>query len=305
MTDTTPRSIAARATLQGLLAVALWAALAALTALASPVPPFQLAALTFTIGTLVGLAWARATSQPLSLLLRVPLASWALGLYGLLCFHVCYFFALQAAPALEASLVIYLWPLLIVVFSALLPTWAGGRPLRWWHGCGALLGFAGTAMILLGRGKLGSDGGTWLGYALALAAALIWSSYSVLSRLLAAVPSVAVIGACATTAVGSALLHLATETWVSPAGTTAWLAIIGLGLGPVGLAFYLWDEGMKRGDIRVLGVTSYATPLLSTVVMAILGLGEATPSLWAAAALITAGALLASGDTLRGSRAKP
>lgn len=286
------------ATLLGLGAVALWAVLAALTTLAGAIPPFQLAAITFAIGTLVGLIWALATRQSLSTLRSVPIGQWALGVYGLLAFHVCYFLALQKAPALEASLVIYLWPLLIVLFSGLLPKALGGRGLAWWHIGGAVLGFAGSALILIEAGTAGSASGSLLGYALALAAAFIWSSYSVASRLFAAVPSVAVIGSCGATAIGAAALHALTEAWVWPAGPTAWLAILGLGLGPVGLAFYLWDEGMKHGEMRLLGVASYATPLISTFVLAGFGLGTATPRLWLAALLITGGALLTSSDLL-------
>lgn len=287
----------------GLLAILLWASLAALTALVGAIPPFQLAAMTFAIGTLVGFGWSRLKGESLAVLAQVPWASWCLGVYGLLAFHVCYFYALQAAPPLEASLIIYLWPLLIVLFAALLPAPAGGRSLRWWHVAGALLGLAGTIIILFGGSRRIELGGTATGYLAAIAAALIWSSYSVLSRLFAAVSSVAVIGSCAATATGALLLHMTLETTVLPATTGAWLAIIALGVGPVGVAFYLWDEGMKRGDIRLLGVASYSTPLLSTLLLAALGLGEAKPAIWIAAILITAGALLASRDVLRRQRA--
>lgn len=286
----------ARATLVGLGAIGLWAALASLTVYAGPIPPFQLLAMTFAVGTLVGLLYARLTGQSLSVLASVPTASWALGVYGLLAYHACYFFALQRAPALEASLVNYLWPLLIVVLSGLLPERLGGKGLAWWHVVGALLGFAGTGVILLSAKGRPEFSGSVLGYTFAFAAAIIWSSYSVASRLFAAVPSVAVIGSCAATAFGSLLLHLLLETATWPTTTTAWLAVLGLGLGPVGLAFYLWDEGMKHGDVRLLGAVSYATPVVSTFVMAVLGLGEATTSIWIAALLITAGALLASRD---------
>ena len=290
--------MARRATGLGLLAVLLWAGLAALTAAVGAVPPFQLAAMTFAIGTLVGLGWSRLRGESLGALARVPLASWCLGVYGLLAFHVCYFYALQAAPPLEASLIIYLWPLLIVLFAGLLPARAGGRGLRWWHVAGALLGLTGTALILLAGTHRIELGGAPSGYVAAIAAALIWSSYSVLSRLFAGVPSTAVIGSCAATAIGAALLHLGLEITTLPTTIGAWLAITALGIGPVGLAFYLWDEGMKHGDIRLLGVASYSTPLLSTLLLAALGLGEATPIIWIAALFISAGALLASGDSL-------
>ncbi len=290
------QSSGSRATLLGLAAVLQWALLAALTTYAGDLPPFQLTAMTFAVGTTVGLAYARARGLALGALRNVPTGAWALGVYGLLAFHVCYFAALRFAPALEASLIVYLWPLLIVVFSAFLPARAGGSPLRWWHGAGAALGFAGAVLILLGKGEGVGFGGSGFGYLAAAAAALIWSSYSVASRLYARVPSTAVIGSCAATAAGSALLHLLFESWAWPATAAQWLAILGLGIGPMGLAFYTWDEGMKHGDIRLLGVASYATPLLSTLILAAVGIGTPGLSLWLAALLITGGALLASKD---------
>jgi drug/metabolite transporter (DMT)-like permease len=283
-----------RATGLGLVAVLLWAALAALTALAGPIPPFQLAAMTFATGTLVGVAWARLKGQPLAVLAEVPLASWCLGVYGLLGFHACYFFALQAAPPLEASLIVFLWPLLLVLMSGALPKTLGGAGLRWWHVAGALLELSGTVLMLMSKGGSIQLSGSALGYVAAVAAALIWSSYSVASRFFAGVPSTAVMGSCALTMLGALVFHLSLETTVWPDTLASWLAILALGLGPVGMAFYLWDEGMKHGDIRLLGVAAYATPLLSTVILAVLGLGTATPAVWLAALLITAGALLAS-----------
>jgi drug/metabolite transporter (DMT)-like permease len=281
-------------TLQGFGAVLLWGALAALTRYAGPVPPFQLAAITFAIGAMVGVAYVALTGQSLSQLRSVPWQAWALGVYGLLAFHACYFFALQRAPALEASLIIYLWPLLIVLFSGFLPVRFGGKRLTLWHVAGALLGLAGTVLVLLGRAGQPSVAGQTIGYLMAVAAALIWASYSVASRLFQGVPSLAVIGSCALSAVGAALLHLALETTVWPANPTAWAAVVALGLGPVGLAFYLWDAGMKHGNVQVLGTLAYATPLLSTLLMTSLSLSAASSTIWLAAVLITAGAALAS-----------
>jgi drug/metabolite transporter (DMT)-like permease len=296
---TTSPAAATRATLLGLGAVVLWGLLAALSTLCGPIPPFQLNAMTFAIGTLVGLAYARVTSTPLLSPRTIPLGAWALGVYGLLAFHAAYFFAIQAAPVIEVSLIVYLWPLLIVLFSALLPARLGGEALRWWQVAGAFLGLVGVVLILLGNAARPEFSGSRVGYAAALAAALIWSSYSVGSRLFQAVPSTAVTGFCAVTALGSALLHLLFEQFTWPATATAWFAIVASGLGPVGLAFYIWDEGMKRGDMRLLGAASYATPLISTIVLAGLGLGHPSPQIWLAALLITAGALIASADKLK------
>jgi drug/metabolite transporter (DMT)-like permease len=286
------------ATLQGLAAVLLWSSLASLTAIAAPMPPFELAAMTFSVGTLVGLLYARATRQSLIELRVPPAGALALGVFGLFGYHVCYFYALQHAPPLEANLINYLWPLLIVLFSGLLPVPAGGRPLRWWHVAGALLGLAGTVLVLMGSSESLGYSGAGSGYAAALAAALVWSSYSVASRLFHSVPSTTVIASCAATAAGALLFHLLSETTQWPKSPAAWGAVLAMGLGPVGLAFYLWDRGMKHGDLRLLGVAAYATPLLSTGLLALLGLGTAGPVLWLAALLVTAGALLAARDTL-------
>ena len=109
-----------------------------------------------------------------------------------------------------------------------------------------------------------------------------------------AVPTSAVVVTCLATAVLSALAHLGLEETVWPASTTGWLAILALGLGPVGLAFYTWDVGVKAGDIQLLGTASYAAPLLSTLALVLAGLANASLTLALAAALITGGAALAA-----------
>jgi drug/metabolite transporter (DMT)-like permease len=293
------------ATLAGLAAILLWATLASLTVALPSMPPFQLAAMSFAIATGVGLVYSAWSGTALADLRAVPVASWLLGVYGLLGYHVCYFYAFRVAPPLEVNLVNYLWPLLIVVFSGFLPARLGGSRLAWWHVVGAGLGFAGTVLVLAGGGTEGAAlSGAASGYAAALAAAFIWSSYSVASRLFAAVPTTAVTGTCALTALGALIGHLLLEATVWPATSLQWALVFAQGLGPVGLAFYLWDAGMKHGNIRLIGVLSYATPLLSTLLLAALGLGRATPMLWLAAVLVTVGALVASKETWLGKRSR-
>src|SRR6185295_16170479 len=83
------------------------------------------------------------------------------------------------------------------------------------------------------------------GYAAALAAALTWSTYSVLSRRVREVPTDAVGAFCGATALLAFIAHLVFEQTYVPQGSE-WLALLVLGLGPVGAAFYLWDYGVKR-----------------------------------------------------------
>jgi drug/metabolite transporter (DMT)-like permease len=287
MTD--PR--ASRATFIGFLAILLWSALALLTAASGEAPPFELAALTFAIGGGFGLLYAAARGRLGALLQPWPV--WAVGIGGLFGYHALYFAALRRAPPAEASLIAYLWPLLIVLFSALLP----GERLSLRHILGAALGLAGAVVLFAGKagGGLFAAGGTALtGYGLALCCAFVWSGYSLLSRRLKQAPTEAVAGFCLATAALAAVCHFAFETSVAPANAGQWLAIVGLGLGPVGLAFYVWDYGVKNGDIRLLGVAAYAAPALSTLTLVLAGYAPATPSLGAACALIVAGAAVAS-----------
>jgi drug/metabolite transporter (DMT)-like permease len=282
------------ATVAGFGAVLLWAMLALLTSLSGSVPPFQLAAMSFAVGAGVGLAMM--VRRPGAIRgFRQPWPVWALGVGGLFGYHFLYFSALRAAPPVEAGLIAYLWPLLIVLFSALLP----GERLRWFHVAGATLGFAGAALIVTGGRGVALNPDHAAGYGFALAAALVWSSYSVLSRRFAFVPTDVVTGFCLAAAFLSALCHLWLEDWVTPASAVEWLAILGLGLGPLGLAFFLWDRGVKLGDIQVLGAASYAAPLLSTLILIAAGVSAATWTIAAACVLITAGALIASKDMLR------
>ncbi len=280
------------ATLIGFGAVLLWALLALLTVESAPVPPLLLNALTFAIGGGLGLVWV-AASGGLSRLAKVPLRVYAFGTAGLFGYHFLYFTAFRlgegAGVAAQTGLIAYLWPLLIVLFSGLLP----GERLRGAHVLGALIAFGGAGILVLGGAGFRAEG-AGAAFALAGLCALTWAGYSVISRRLGAVPTASVAVFCIATAVLSALAHLALEETVWPETTRGWAAVIALGLGPVGLAFFIWDVGMKRGNIQLLGVASYAAPLLSTLALVLAGRAPATGALALAACLIAGGAALAS-----------
>ncbi|MCG6858972.1 MAG: EamA family transporter [Salaquimonas sp.] len=277
-------------TLAGFLAICMWALLALFTAASGHVPPFQLLAMTFLIGGLLGVAsWP--FREGVKQRLKLPARVWAVGIAGLFGYHFFYYTALRNAPVAEASLIAYLWPMLIVVGSALLP----GEKLRWFHLAGVACGFTGVVLLVTGKAESLGFSGSWLGYGSALACALIWSSYSILSRSLKSASSDAVAIYCLVTAALSLICHLIFETTVWPANGMQWLAVAGLGLMPVGLAFYIWDYGVKHGNIQLLGTAAYLAPLISTFILVAAGIAPATWQLAAAALLITLGALTASG----------
>jgi drug/metabolite transporter (DMT)-like permease len=277
------------ATLAGCAAILLWSTLALLAAGATRIPPLQLVVLTFGLASLLGLAYAavrrvnvlrEARRHPGALLLT----SAALGGY-----HVLYFVAVSHAPVVDASLVAYLWPLLIVAFAAV----SDGSRVTRLHFAGAALGLAGAWLVIASRGALAFSPRYLLGYAAALGCALIWSSYSVANRRHAGAPTELVALACVAVTVLAVPAHLWLETTVLPS-SREWPMILALGAGPVGAAFFLWDRGTKRGRLALLGALSYAAPVLSTAFL--VAAGDAVPT-WHIAAgcvLVAGGAALAA-----------
>lgn len=276
-----------RATLSGLLAILLWASLALLTTLTGSLPPFQVLATSFGVAAVLGLLRAARRGKAGLNELRQPLPALALSTTALFGYHALYFIALKRAPALEANLLNYMWPLLIVLFAGLLP----GVRVRGGQIVGTLLGLV-AAIVLVTKGSSLQIRGEFVpGYLAALAAAVVWAAYSVLNRRHAQVPSAAIAVACALVSLFGGIAHFLFETHVQP-DATQWLALVGMGIGPVGAAFLLWDHGTKRGDIALLGSLSYLAPLLSTLLLVVAGKAQPHVSQAVAIALLLAGAWL-------------
>lgn len=273
------------ANLLALGAIALWASLAALGVSLSHVPPFLLTGASLLIGSLIALPLSRGNWRQW----RVPLSTLAMGVYGLFGFHFLLFIALRHAPPVQANLVNYLWPLGIVVMA---PLFLPGLRLTRIHVIAAFLGFGGAALAILGR----ADGtqATWAwGYLPALGSAFIWASYSLLTRRVQAFPTAA-IGSFAAV---SGLLSLACHLWLEPAVTLSghdWVLMSVLGLGPLGGAFFLWDAALKRGDARQIGVLSFLTPLLSTLLLLAMRGERPSVSVLLAALMIMGAAVMAT-----------
>ncbi len=281
-----------RATLIGMTAILMWSLLALLTIGSAPVPPLLLNAMCFGIGGTIGLIWT--ARRGFGVLRGVSWKVYAFGTVGLFGYHLLYFTAFRLGPNAATGLIAYLWPLFIVLFSGLLPD----EKLTKSHVIGATIALGGAAIIVLTANS--GPGGTSLpALGLAFLCALTWAAYSVLSRHLGQVATEAVTVFCLATAALSAMAHFWLEQTVWPSGAWGWASIVALGIGPVGLAFFTWDIGMKRGDIQLLGVAAYAAPLLSTVALVVAGIAQPSSTILIAAAMITAGAALAARASAR------
>ena len=272
------------ANLYALGAIALWTLLASLGVSLRHIPPFLLTGIALLIGSVLALPFALRDRRQW----KIPGATLALGVYGLFGYHFLLFIALRMAPAVEANLVNYLWPLFMVVLA---PLFLHGVQLRAVHVAAGLLGFGGAAMAILGAGGGSSAGGWSWGYLPALASAFIWASYSLLTK---RVPpfSTAAIGLFGLVSGGLSLLcHWALE----PAAVLSahdWLLLALTGLGPLGAAFFLWDKALKLGDARQIGILSYLTPLGSTALLMLVSGRALSWSIGLAATLIIGAALL-------------
>lgn len=264
----------------------LWASLASLARVLSAWPPFLLTGSALLLGALVGVPRLRDW--------RVPARTLLLGVCGLAGYHTALFLAFRLAPAVEANLLNYLWPTFLVILS---PVFLPGTRLRTGHVVGTALGLVGAALVVT-QGTLSLEAAHLPGYLLAALAALIWASYSLLTKRVPPFPDAAIGLFCAVSGAVALALHALLEPAYRPRlAEVPWLLL--LGLGPMGLAFFSWNYAMTRGDPRTIGALSYLTPLLSTLLLVALGGGTLTAATAVAGALIVGGAVV---GTVAGAR---
>ncbi len=273
-----------RANLPALLAIGLWGTLAPIGSLLSDLPPFFLTG----VGLLVGstLAWFLGLKPKHAL--TIPPQTLLVGIFGLFGYHAALFTALQLAPAVQANLVNYLWPLLIVVIA---PMFLRGTSLTLTHVVAAVIGFLGAALAITSGGQLTGEGG-W-GYLFAFLAAVIWACYSLMTKRLPHFPTACVgvfgfVSGCL-----SLIAHILFEQPVTPTAVE-WTLLVVMGLGPLGGAFYLWDFALKNGDPQRIGLLSFLTPLLSTTLLLQVTGRPLTLQLLLAGVLIIGAAILGS-----------
>lgn len=237
------------------IAIVLWSSLAAIAAGMTHVPPFLLIALPFILGGCLSIPLRRHWQFDIKIL--------AFGIAGIFGYHLFLFSALRLAPAVEANLINYTWPLLVVLFS---PLFLPKLKLTLQHILSALIGFSGVYLLVAGPSAIQFSQEAMLGYGLAFGASITWACYSLISTRLSGVHSATIGLFCLLSGIFSLVVSALFETW--PTLTTSDLGtMVLLGLGPMGLSFYAWDKALKLGDPRTIGVLSYSTPMLSTLLL--------------------------------------
>lgn len=290
-------SIASRRlpTLVGAIGISFWAAETTLITYTTRIPPLQTVALAFVFAALLSLpAWWLVKADPREAF-RQPPKVWLLTVGSLAGYHACIYYATQQAPPAAAALLQGTTPLMIVIGSALLP----GERLRWWHLAGVGLGLCGVLLLIERGSEMASPGGHAAFYlSLIGVAAGLWGLYAVLTRSSPDVPTSALGVFYATAALALGVVHLGLEDWVQPTGSE-WAALAGLGIVPMGLAIYLWDYGLKRGDIQALGSLSYMEPFIGAVLVALVTDAVLEWNLLWSGILVLGGAALGSASLWR------
>lgn len=268
--------------LAALGAIVLWSSLASLATLIPNVPIFLKTGVGLLIGSVIALPLARFQIKQLAVKPKILL----LGVYGLFGYHAALFVALSTSPSVQANLVNYLWPLLIVLLA---PLFSKKVKLNLRVVIGGLMGFIGASLAILSGSS--SDGLFYSGYLFAFMAAIVWSTYSLATNRIGSFPTPAVGLFALVSGILSIAMHFVFETQVS-LSSFDWMILVLLGLGPLGAAFYLWDYAIKRNNPQEIGLLSFLTPLLSTGFLLVIT-GQALSWLLAiAAALIVGGSLI-------------
>lgn len=285
-TPTHPRS--PTGTAAGVTAALIWSTTAPVIASANGVDPFLFAALNDGVAALLFvLAWVLRRKNPLPELRTIPLWFYALGFCGISVHGLTWIAAIQQAPALEATLIIYSWPLLLVIFTTI----SLRQRFRWYHLLACLLGMAGIATMLIGRGL---DLGTFTlmpGHFWALVSALTWVAYSAVAARYTWRSSsfLGVIFALSALVNGAVWLYRG-----APPAPIPSLLLVAIAGAFAGLAYALWDFGSKRGNAQLIAVVSFLTPVLAAVYLVLLGKAQASPHLVMALAMVVTGIGVAS-----------
>ncbi|GAB2994171.1 DMT family transporter [Psychrosphaera aestuarii] len=276
------------ATLAGFIAIFMWGMLAALSVFTNRIPPFQLLFICFSIAASLVYFKRLISREPLLKMPSMNVNQWAVGVVGLFGFHILYFLALRFAPPIQATLIIYLWPLMLGVMVA-------SKGNKRFAILGGVIGFAGTIVMIAGGLETAQTNSeqALVGYLCAAACAVIWANYSwFLSKSASDVEDISWVALVV--AIISLACHLIFESGVWDLTTTELVMVILIGIGPTGGAFYLWDIGMKKGNQSWIASFSFGTPVIASLALFLFGFSDLTLSIVIAASLIVLGAVVSN-----------
>ncbi len=281
-----------RATYLGLGALTMWTVEPLLISEVNSLPIFEVLSIIFFSSFM--LTAIRLTKQKRwHSVLKQPAFIWGAGLLGICLSDFAYIYGAKYAPIAHVDLIDYLWPCLVVAFTSMLPN----ERFSVQHIVGALLGLVGIYVLVHNEvSQNGFNTGYLFGYLLALFGAFLWGGYSAFSRYHKNVPTEMIGMYCGLGAVLCLLLHLKFETFVMPTASEGSLAVL-TGITGAGIAYQLWDHGVKFGNVYLLSSATYIARISAMALLVMFGKEPLTLSLVIACLLTSFGVFLSGLDT--------
>lgn len=281
-----------RATLMGLGALVMWTLEPLLISEVNGLPIFEVLAIIFFSSFFI--TALRITKKKLwGVILKQNAFIWVAGFMGICMSDFAYIYGSQHAPIAHVDLIDYIWPCLVVVFTSMLPK----EKFTAQHIIGAILGFLGIFVLVHHEVEMNGFNLTYfIGYFLALVGACLWGGYSAFTRYYRQVPTEMVGMYCGLGALICFLLHLQFESFVMPSVSQGSLAVL-TGVTGAGLAYQLWDYGVKFGDVYVLSSLTYVARISAMVLLVIFGKAALTLGLVIACVLASLGVFISGLDS--------
>lgn len=201
--------------------------------------------------------------------------------------------------AIEVGMVNYLWPGLTVLFAILF----NGQKARWWVVPGLSLSLLGVGWVLGGKEGLNVDdirqnvASSPLSYLLAFIGAFIWATYCTVTAKYAKGKNGITLFVLLTG------LSLWAHFFTSPQPAMVFsgpvvFKLIACALS-LGLAYAAWNIGILHGNVGLLAVGSYFTPVLSSALASFLLSAPLSWAFWQGACMVCAGSLICWSATRR------
>lgn len=198
--------------------------------------------------------------------------------------------AFKYAPALDADLINYLWPIHLLLLSTILPN----ERLRMNQLLGAILAFLGIMVLLITTTAHSLPGANYVyGCFAALLDGLLWASYMIITRYFKRNPYEMTAVYFGLGALFTLTLHFKYETYVAPTYTQS-AGLLTMGVFVIGSAYTLWTYGIKYGNYKLMSVIAYLTPILSVGFLALFRKATLSSSMMLACLLVTLGGTLTS-----------
>lgn len=281
------------ATLIGLSAILMWASMVGLMKqVSAAIGPELGVTLIYSLSALLLLAIFRVPNFK-----QISKKYLILGTVLFVAYELCFSFAIAysktAQQAIEVSIVNYLWPSLTVLAFVIFKELKFNFIII----LGLLISISGIIFIQTGNGDFSLKSivdnfhSNPLSYILAFAGAIIWAFYCVLTKKLGNGQNpISIFFVCV--ALTLWLKLLLSGQFAIPSIDLSTLITLAVASAAIGFGYAAWNIGIIHGNITMLVVASYFTPIISSILAMFVLQTQLSLSFWQGTAMVTAGSFI-------------